>query len=244
MIPKTIHYVWLGNKPKTKRIEKCIDSWKRFCPDYKIMEWNEKSFDINSHHFIKEAYDVGNYAFASDVMRLMILYQYGGIYVDADVELIRNIDDLLYNKAFVGFETDYLVNSGQILGTIKENEIIKQHLEQYDKLHYKDCADITKVSCPRLLTGLLVQKGLRLDGSEQVIEDLHIYPMDFFNPFETRTGRMKITINTYSIHWSAYSWGTRNPLRRNFTRFCHRLFGINCFVWIKKIMQYLEYRFL
>ena len=104
MIPKTIHYVWLGNKAKPKKIQKCIASWHKFCPDYEIKEWNETNFDVNSHLFVKEAYEAHNYAFASDVIRLDVLLEYGGIYVDADVEFLKPIDDLLDDEAFIGFE--------------------------------------------------------------------------------------------------------------------------------------------
>lgn len=237
MIPKTIHYVWLGNRPKPKKIEKCIASWNKFCPDYEIIEWNELNFDINSHNFVKEAYEIGNFAFSSDVIRLEVLYKYGGIYVDADVEFLKPIDDLLYNEAFIGFEIDEYVNSGQILGTVANNPLINEHLKQYDSLSYSACEDITKIACPRLLTKLLVDKGLRLDGTEQQISDMHIYPSDYFNPFDTKTGKLSKTENSYSIHWSAHSWTNRSRVIKRITRTCHRFLGVNCFAWIKRFLE-------
>ncbi|MBE6740831.1 MAG: glycosyl transferase [Ruminococcaceae bacterium] len=237
MIPKTIHYIWFGNRPKTKKIEKCINSWKQFCPDYKIIEWNETNFDFNSNRFAKEAYEAGNYAFVSDIARLIILYEYGGIYVDADVELLRNLDDLLDNDAFIGIETDLYVNSGQMFGTVKNNPLIMEHLEQYNNLSFSECEDITEITCPKLLTKLLIQKGFRTDGSEQIIDGLHIYPQDYFNPFDIRTGKMKLTENSYSIHWSAHSWASQSRLRKKITQICHRIFGVNCFNFIKKYID-------
>jgi mannosyltransferase OCH1-like enzyme len=237
MIPRVIHYIWFGNRPKIRKIEKCINSWKRFCPDYKIIEWNETNFDVNSHPFAKEAYEAGNYAFVSDVARLMILYEYGGIYVDADVEILKSIDELLNNNAFIGIETNEYVNSGQMFGTVKNNPLIKEHLEQYDNLSFKKCEDITEITCPKLLTKLLIDKGFKTDGSEQIIEGLHIFPQDYFNPFDSRTGKMLKTENSYSVHWSAHSWVSQSRFGRNFVRICHRLFGINCFNWIKQLIQ-------
>lgn len=236
MIPKTIHYVWLGNKPKPKKIQKCIASWHKFCPDYEIKEWNETNFDVNSHLFVKEAYEAHNYAFASDVIRLVVLFEYGGIYVDADVEFLKPIDDLLNNEAFIGFELPEYVNSGQIFGSVAKNELIAEHLKQYDGISFSECENISDITCPKIFTKLLAEKGIRLDGSEQTIDGLHIYPVDYFNPFDTITGRLKKTKNTYSIHWSEHSWTNRSTIVRTFMRLCHRLFGINCFDWLKRLI--------
>ena len=237
MIPKIIHYIWFGDRPKTKRIQKCINSWKQFCPDYEIIEWNESNFDVNCHPFAKEAYDAKNYAFVSDIARLIILYEYGGIYIDADVEFLKSPDALLENDAFIGIETDLYVNSGQMFGTVKNSPLVKEHLEQYDNISFSECEDITKITCPKLLTELLIQKGFKTDGSEQVIEGLHIYPQEYFNPFDTRTGKMEKTENSYSIHWSAHSWVSQSRLRRRIVRIFHRIFGINCFEWLNKILK-------
>lgn len=240
MIPKIIHYIWFGNRPKTKKIEKCIQSWKKHCPDYEIIEWNEENFDINCNKFLKEAYDSGNFAFASDVARLFVLFEYGGIYVDADVELLKNLDDLLQNEAFVGFEIDEYVNSGQMMGSVKGNSLIKEHIEKYNSISFSKCADITKITCPHILTNLLIQKGFEPNGKEQIIEGLHIYPQDYFNPFNNMTGKLTKTDNSYSIHWSAHSWASQSQLRRRITRFFHRLFGKNCFEPLKLLLRKLD----
>lgn len=236
MIPKTIHYVWLGNKPKPKKIQKCIASWHKFCPDYEIKEWNETNFDVNSHLFVKEAYEANNYAFASDVIRLVVLFEYGGIYVDADVEFLKPIDDLLNNEAFIGFELPEYVNSGQIFGAVEKNELIAEHLKQYDGISFSECENISDITCPKIFTKLLAEKGIRLDGSEQTIDGLHIYPVDYFNPFDTMTGRLKKTKNTYSIHWSEHSWTNTFVLARKVKQFCHKVFGNECFDGINKLL--------
>jgi mannosyltransferase OCH1-like enzyme len=240
MIPKIIHYVWFGNRQKTKKMEKCLQSWKKFCPDYKIIEWNESNFDINCNRFIKEAYDAGRYPFASDVARLIVLYEYGGIYVDSDVEIIKNLDDLLDNEAFIGFETDEYINSGQMLGCVKGNKLIKEHIEQYSNIPFPDINDIKaikSITCPKVFTSLLLEKGFQPNGKEQIVEGLHIYPQDYFNPYEYDTMRMFKTENSYSIHWSAHSWTSQSYLRRKIAQICHRLFGIHCFDWIKRIID-------
>ena len=236
MIPKTIHYVWLGNKPKPKKIQKCIASWHKFCPDYEIKEWNETNFDIESHLFVREAYEAHNYAFASDVIRLVVLFEYGGIYVDADVEFLKPIDDLLNNEAFIGFELPEYVNSGQIFGAVAKNELIEEHLKQYDGISFSECENISDITCPKIFTKLLAEKGLRLDGSEQMIDGLHIYPVDYFNPFDTITGRLKKTENSYSIHWSEHSWTNTFVLVRKVKQFCHKVFGNECFDGINKLL--------
>lgn len=237
MIPKTIHYVWLGDKPKPKKIKKCIASWEKFCPDYKIIEWNESNFDIDSNLFIKAAYDSQKYAFASDVIRLIVLEKYGGIYVDADVEFLKPIDDLLENEGFVGFETNEYINSGQMLGSVPKNIILSEHIKKYDNIDFFGIDDITKITCPKIFTDLLVEKGLALDGSEQIISGVHIYPVEYFNPFDIKTGRMTKTKNSYSIHWSAHSWTDRNPVVKQAVRICHRIFGVDCFEKIRAILR-------
>ena len=104
MIPKIIHYCWFGGKPLPKLAKKCIASWKKFCPDYEIKEWNESNFDLNSCTYVKEAYDSKKYAFVSDYARFWILHRYGGVYFDTDVELLKSIDDILADGAFMGVE--------------------------------------------------------------------------------------------------------------------------------------------
>ena len=115
MIPKAIHYCWFGGGKKPKLAKKCIESWKRFCPDYEIKEWNEDNFDFTVMPFMAEAYKAKKYAFVSDVARLLVLEKYGGIYFDTDVELIKDISPLINDDGFIGFENDMYVNSGQVI---------------------------------------------------------------------------------------------------------------------------------
>ena len=105
MIPKVIHYCWFGHHPLSPLAKKCMKSWKRYFPDYEIKEWNERNFDVNIIPYVKEAYEAKRYAFVSDYARFWILYRYGGIYFDTDVEVIRPMTDIIERGAFMGCET-------------------------------------------------------------------------------------------------------------------------------------------
>ena len=124
MIPKKIHYCWFGYGEKTKLVQKCIASWKKYCPDYEIIEWNETNFDVNKNAYTKMCYEQKKYAFLTDYIRLVVIAEYGGIYLDTDVELVRNIDKLLENRAFFGFETDEYVATGLGFGAESGNKMI------------------------------------------------------------------------------------------------------------------------
>lgn len=129
-IPKVIHYVWFGKNPKTKSIKKCIASWRKYCPDYRIIEWNETNYNIRKNRYMYEAYKAKKWAFASDYARYDIIYQFGGIYLDTDVELVASMDPLLHNKMFMCFLEDKRLNSGLGFGSIPHNPIIKDGVSQ------------------------------------------------------------------------------------------------------------------
>ena len=129
MIPKKIHYFWFGGNEKPAKVQKCIDSWKKYCPDYEIIEWNESNFDIHCMPFVEQAYDAKKYAFVSDVARLIVVYEQGGIYMDTDVEVIKPLDDLLNNKAYMSFENDENINTGQGFGSEPGLKLLKKHID-------------------------------------------------------------------------------------------------------------------
>lgn len=208
MINKTIHYIWLGGNKKSRLIEKCIKSWRRHCPDYEIIEWNETNFDINSCRYLKQAYDNKKWAFASDYIRHYILNQYGGIYLDTDVELIRPIEDLLsIDGGFCGFESRERVASGLIFGCNPNNWLCEEMLKQYelDAFVQEDGAMNLCTVCDRA-TAILEKEGLKLDGTTQVIQGITVFATDYFNPINMQTGKVLKTKNTYSIHRYAASW--------------------------------------
>ncbi len=237
MIPKKIHYFWFGGNEKPKSVVKCIDSWKKHCPDYEIIEWNENNFDIHCMPFVEQAYDAKKYAFVSDVARLIVVYEQGGIYMDTDVEVIKPLDDLLKNKAYMGFENDKNVASGLGFGSEAGVEFFKEHIDEYkDEVFINEDGSLNMLGCPRVATRLLEKKGIELNGKEQIIDDVRIYPAEYFNPYDSITGVLKKTPNTYSIHWYDASWSDTSQSRLKINRFIRRIFGVNSIQKIKKLL--------
>lgn len=235
MIPKIIHYCWFGNNEKDKLAIKCIESWKKFCPDYEIIEWNETNFDVHINEYTSYCYENKKWAFLSDYIRLYVIKKYGGIYLDTDVELINSYDSLLTNEAFFGFETLKYINTGHGFGAIPNHPIVSEMLNIYDALRPGDDGSYTLSACPELNTRPLLKKGLKQDGTMQIIDKVLILPIDFLNPFDDPTGTLKKTDNTISIHWYNKSWINIKAKRRSkVTRIFHRIFGVDCFAFLKR----------
>jgi len=207
MIPKTIHYCWFGGNPKSDVINQCIDSWKQLCPEYEIIEWNEENFDINICNYTKEAYGAKKWAFVSDYARIWILYNYGGVYLDTDVKLLKNLDDLLDNRAFMGVEAGGGVNTGLIVGSEKNINFFDELLCMYNKTSFVDSdGKLNLTSCVEYTTNILEKYGLSKDDKIQEIIGLTIYPMEYFSPLNHITGKVNITENSYSIHLYEGTW--------------------------------------
>ena len=207
MIPKRIHYCWFGRGEKPDSVKKCIASWRKFCPDFEIVEWNEENCEYLAVPFMAEAYQEKKYAFVSDVMRLLVLEQYGGVYFDTDVEVVRDITPLLGDEGFIGFENDQYVASGLTVASVAHHPVIQAMIEEYKTLHFvRPDGSITPVGCPRLNTAVLERFGLIRNGQEQIVSGIHVYPADYFNPLDSATGKLTKTANTYSIHWYSMSW--------------------------------------
>lgn len=221
MIPKKIHYCWFGRNELPEKAKKCIESWKKFCPDYEIIEWNEDNFDVNLNVYTKYVYENKKYAFLSDYVRLHIIYNEGGIYFDTDVEVVKCFDELLKNKAFFGFETAEYVNTGLGFGAEAGNQIVKQMLLEYHPLLDGEHGVI---GCPILNTKALIKFGLNQNGVQQKLECATVYPIEYFNPYDDPTGRLNKTEYTYSIHWYAKTWMNRKAIiRSKLTKPLHRL---------------------
>lgn len=206
MIPKKIHYCWFGNNPLPPLAKKCIKSWKKYCPDYEIIRWDESNFDINYNLYVKQAYEQKKWAFVSDVARLHILYYVGGIYMDTDVELIKPIDNFLVHKSFSGFETKNSVPTG-IMGSRGKEALFKEFLKIYDKrafiLSDKNLDLTTNVI---LMTNIAQKYGLLENGNLQDICGCIFYPVDYFCPKDLTTNKMVKTKNTCAIHHFHGSW--------------------------------------
>lgn len=231
MIPRKIHYCWFGGKEKPKKAQKCIASWKKYCPNYEIIEWNEHNFDIYLNGYTKMCYEEKKYAFLSDYARLVIIKEQGGIYFDTDVEVIRNIDELLMQEAFYGFENEAFVATGLGFGAVPGHESVRLLLAAYDR-YQKGTQGV--MTCPALNTQALETAGLIRNGQRQRVAGAEIYPAEYFNPYDDTTGRLKKTERTYSIHWYSKSWLHKGTiLRSRLTKPFHRLFGKDCFQWLK-----------
>lgn len=214
-IPKIIHYCWLGSNPKPESVLKCIASWKKYCPDYEIREWNESNLDISMNEYTRQAYEAKAWGFVPDYLRLWIVYTYGGIYLDTDVQIIKDFTPLLQNAAFAGFERDTadkdngaFVNFGQGFGAEAGNPIIGEHMHLYDNLIYQNPdGTYNRIPSPHYTTSVLTAHGLNRKKNE--IQKLHcitIYPDDYFCPKSFATGLVKKSKNTYSIHQFDGSW--------------------------------------
>ena len=211
LIPKTIHYCWFGRNPMPALAEKCIKSWKKHCPDYKIIEWNEDNFDIASCPlYVRQAYDAKKWAFVTDYVRLKVVYDHGGIYMDTDVELKKPLDSLLSHRAYFGFEDGSLVNTGLGFGAIARHPILKEIMADYEGIPFLLADGIfDKETCPSRNTKILLHHGLRQDDSRQVLDgDVLILPSIFLCPLSYQTGRRKLSTKTVSIHWFDASWRT------------------------------------
>ena len=231
MIPKVIHYCWFGGKPLPELAQKCIASWRKYLPDYEIKEWNESNFDVHIIPYTKEAYAASKFAFVSDYARFWILYNYGGVYFDTDVEIIKDLRTILDKGAFMGCEKEIQVNNKSItvapgLGLAVEegHPIYKDLLNLYSQLHFSTENMKTIVE---YTTELLQEKGLQNINEEQKIEGIMVYPKAYFNPYNFDTGRFEIKPETYSIHHYAASWTTKkNRINRFIYQSLVKIFGI------------------
>ena len=235
MIEKKIHYCWFGRGEKPKKAQKCIASWKKYCPDYEIIEWNEDNFDVGKYPYAVFCLENKKYAFLSDFVRLIVVYEQGGLYFDTDVELVRSPDGLLQYDAFYGFENDSFVATGLGFGAVKGHETVKKMIDLYLTFEPDENGDYPIVGCPRLNTEALLHFGLTQNGKEQTVGGAKILPKEYLNPYDDPTGRLNRTENTVSIHWYSKSWmSKKNIIRSQLTKPFHRLFGEDCFERLKK----------
>lgn len=244
MIPKIIHYCWFGGKPLPPLAEKCIDSWRKFLPDYEIRRWDEDNFDVDAHPYTRDAYKAGLYAFVSDYARFKVLYEQGGVYFDTDVEVVRPLDDIIAKGPFMGFENDGIkgqmaVNPG--LGLVSEAgmAVYAEILRQYDNLAFYDSdGNRNPYSMIPLVTEILKSLGLKGGGIIEHMEGITVYPSEWFNPFDDATGRLKKTLNTRTIHWYSKSWLPKeNALIMWSKRLARRLLGGNFVAKIGKALK-------
>ena len=229
-IPKKIHYCWFGRNPKPKMADTCFASWKKCCPDYEIIEWNEDNYDLSKAPlYVRQAYEAKKWAFVTDYVRLQVVYDQGGIYLDTDVELLKPLDPLLDNSAYFGFEDPELVNTGLGFGAEQGTPILKEIMEDYEKLSFlKPDGTLDTMACPARNTPFFVKHGLQLNGEEQILDgNILILPPEYLCPLNALTNEDQRTGNTISVHWFSASWFTKEDIKQQkklqFQNFLHDL---------------------
>ena len=207
MIPKIIHYCWFGGNPLPESALKCIESWKKYCPDYEIKEWNESNFDVSANRYTHEAYQKKKYAFVTDYVRLYVLNNYGGIYMDTDVEVTKSLDDFLKYSAFSGFEQGNKIPTG-IIGAEAGNKWIGLLIDDYDNRAFiRTNGEMDLTTNVALITKKTVANySIKLNNTEQHLDDVSLFPFDYFCAKNFTDGKIVTTQNTYTIHHFAGSW--------------------------------------
>lgn len=210
-IPKIIHYSWVGGAVKPASVLHCIESWKRYCPDYEIREWNETNYDFTQNAYMRQAYQAKKWGFVPDYARLDIIYECGGIYLDTDVEILRPLDSLLENNCFFGFENtgddEFFVNCGHGFGAIAHHEAIRKARDMYEHLSFvNEDGSLNLLASPHYTTRFLQQLGLVQENRDQQLHDIQVYASDVLCPKNFRTGKLHCTARTVSIHHFDASW--------------------------------------
>lgn len=216
LIPKKIHYCWFGGNQIPDKYKRYMESWHKFCPDYEIIEWNESNYDLSKCQYMQDAYRKKIWGFVPDYARIDIVYNHGGIYMDTDVELIRNIDDLLYQKGFAGFEDEKYVNLGSGFGAVEGLPVLRAMMDYYHTEDFisKD-GKLNLIGSPIHNTSVLQEYGLVNNGEYQRVSDMTIYPAKVLVGKCMYTMRTVIKPWTYAIHHYDGSWATERARRIN-----------------------------
>ena len=233
-IPKIIHYCWFGGSEYPSSVKKCIQSWKKYCPDYKLMLWDEACLSKYDSRFLRQAIELKKWAFAADYIRLMALYEYGGIYLDTDVELVRSPNEFVEHEVFLGFERSDSVASA-VIGSVPHHQFIGALAEEYtDRSLLLPTGEPDLTPNVVYITRELVRQGLKTDNSRQVVKGIAVYPCEYFSPKSLDTGRIRVTKNTCAIHHFKASW---MPLKNRINTHIAWLLGPTMTAKIKKVIR-------
>ena len=217
MIPKIIHYCWFGRGEMPKLMKKCLKSWKKYCPDWEIVRWDEDSFDVNSTLWTKQAYETKKYAFVADYVRIKALAEQGGVYLDTDQELIKPLKPFLRHNCFVGFMDKTNISAG-VIGAVAEHPMMQQMLKYYDGRPFlKEDGSIDIKPNTNWMTDVLLERGLQLDDSFQQIGDVAVYPQTYFCPTSCISPENLKSRDTVALHHWAMTWRTEKA-KKNFAR--------------------------
>lgn len=217
-IPKVIHYCWFGKSPLPDEYKAYIESWKRFLPDWEIKRWDESNFDFEGCAYAKEAYHAKKWAFVSDYARFKIIYDNGGIYFDTDVELIRPIDGIIRNGAFMGLEKQDMkrgtkkdvsvgIAAGLGIGAPAKMELYREILDCYDSMRFlNDDGSLNQTTVVEYVSDIFKKHGYDGTDTMQTVAGITLYPSEYFAPIDCATGKKTLTNNTVSIHHYSASW--------------------------------------
>lgn len=207
MIPKKIHYCWFGKNKMPDEYLKYMETWEKYCPDYEIIRWDEQNYDVTKNDYLKQAYNNKKWAFVSDYARVDVVYQYGGVYLDTDVELLKSLDEFLKWDMFCGFQSAEYIAWGLGFGAVRGHELLEAVLKVYEQMEFvKSDGSLNLVSCPVIQSSVMSKHGFILDGTPQEKDNVAVYPKEFFNPYSFKKGLGRITENTHSIHHYSASW--------------------------------------
>ena len=209
-IPKKIHYVWVGKKALPEMAQKCIESWRKYLPDYEIIEWNESNFDISSNRYCREAYEARKYAFVSDYIRVAVLHQYGGIYMDTDVEVVQAFpEEFLECESFSGYETPGTIPTG-IMGSVPGQAMFARMMEYYTSARFlNEDGSFNIVTNVKTITEIAKAHGFIPDGEKKTVLGFTLYPQTYFCPLSHDSEETCFSEQTYTIHHFSGSWCDR-----------------------------------
>lgn len=238
MIPKTIHYCWFGGNKLPENVKECIESWKKKCPDYKIVRWDESNYNINKNNYTRLAYRNKKWAFLTDYARLDILYREGGIYLDTDVKLIKSITPLIKEGAFMAFEQRGRVNTGIGFACEPGNSIVGENKRYYEEKKFVDRrGQFVPEICVKITTKILINHGLKYENNTvQKLNGITVYPSTYFSPKKMGTNKILLSTDTYGIHLFASSWYSGPKFVKILN---YRLIGIKEFIKYKILKRKL-----
>lgn len=234
MIPKIIHYVWVGRNPKPKNIKKCMKSWEKNLQDFKVIEWNEDNFDMHQNKFLEEAYKAKKWAFVSDYIRAYVIYKYGGIYLDSDVIVLDDLKELLDNKCFVGFETNDAPFTA-VFGAEPHHPFIKKMLDYYKDKHFSLGKKGQNITNTRSVSDILIEEyNCQTNNKEQVLKDgIHVYPSDIL----CTPSRKSKTIHVFLGSWLTNKRSFKSKLMLNLRLNIHNKYEAQIYHEILRVIN-------